>query len=442
MNMDFANIFVILFFAGTLFDLLLNLILERLDYGSRKKNGMEISEELKPFITREKLELINKYEDTKYALWVPRCIFNTVVQLSLILHGFYPYVFNLLWNTFSNIFVTAFLFQLIFSWIFSYIVDLPFKIIAERIEKHFGFSNMTVKLLVLDTVKSLILEAFVIGLLSCVECLFILYCNSWWWLLLGAFYIVFSLLANVIYPVFIAPLFNKFTPVDGELKEKLESLLSRTGFKADGVFTMDASRRSNHSNAYFTGIGRKKRIVLYDTLIKQLDNDEIEAVLAHELGHYHKHHIIKRMIVMIPVSFVVLYIISFIIRFPSLYEGFGFNIVCEINSQGYEAAVPQIQFLGLWLLGIIGEGYTSLLSLAANFFSRRNEYEADSYAVSLIGSAKPLTSALIKLNKENLSEIKPDKVYAAFNYSHPPLMGRIENAQKVEKLNKSNKIES
>ena len=205
---------------------------------------------------------------------------------------------------------------------------------------------------------------------------------------------------------------------EGEIKERIEKLFAKTGFKTSGIFTMDASRRSNHSNAYFTGFGKNKRIVLYDTLLKQLEPSEIEAVLGHELGHCKKHHIAKRMIVMIPLVFVSLLAASLIAKLPALYSAFGYEPLNNV--------APYIQPLGLLFIGLVFEGYGNIVSLVSNFFSRKDEFQADAYSKEMCGTSQPLISALIKLNKENLTELEPPKIYSMFNYSHPPLMERIK----------------
>ena len=181
------------------------------------------------------------------------------------------------------------------------------------------------------------------------------------------------------------------------------------------MFVMDASKRSKHSNAYFTGFGKTKRVVLYDTLIAQLKPEEIKAVLGHELGHYKHHHIIKKMCVMIPCIFGALFLMSLFISRSDLYTTFGFTV----------QPVPEVQFLGIFLLGLVFGGFGTLLSPVTNFFSRRDEFQADAFAKNLCGTGKPLVTSLVTLNKENLSELTEPKIYSVFNYSHPPLLERI-----------------
>ncbi len=441
--MVYSNFFVVLFLVGTIYDLILHQILEYIDYINRKKHGREIPPELADYIDDDRLDLIIRYEDAKYFLWVPRSIISTLFTLLFVLSGFYVSVFDFFWKLTQNTFFTSFMFYIVAAQLPGFVIDLPFSLWGEfKIEKKFGFSNMTAKLWIMDFLKSLALELILTAVITGVACLLIEYANSWWWLLLGVFYVVFSLVANIVYPMFIAPIFNKFTPVEGELKDVLTSLMDKAGFKSNGIFTMDASKRSNHSNAYFTGLGKSKRIVLYDTLVNTMSNEEIEAVLGHELGHYKKHHIVKRMVVMVPVIFLALYVVSFLVRYPSLYQGFGFDVSTEVDYRGEVVALPYVQFFGLLLLEIVFEGYATLLSLLSNTFSRKNEFEADSFSVTSVGGAEPLVNALIKLNKENLSEINPPHIYTVFKYSHPPLIERIKNARRVEKNCKCGKVMS
>lgn len=416
--MDLSNVFVIVFLVGTGFSFFLNFMLERMDFSFRKKHGREIPEEIKDYVDAETLDKTCQYEDAKYNLWFPSAFLEVVLSLYLVWVGFYPAVFKWIYHWTQNSFFAAFLFLVLVS-IPGAILSVPFALYSEfGIEKHFGFSKMTIGMWIMDSIKSLALSLVIsLPLLGIMIALF-KYASDWWWILLGCVYVAFSLAISVIYPLFIAPIFNKFTPLEeGELKTRLEKLLEKCGFKASGLFVMDASKRSGHSNAYFTGFGKSKRVVLYDTLIEQLSIDEIEAVLGHELGHYKHHHIIKRMCFMIPMIFVVLFVISFLVKFPYLYKGFGFD--------AGEKVPFQMMFVGVFLLSMVFEGYSDFAGLISNSFSRKDEFQADAFSKKICGTEEPLVTALIKLNKENLSEIQVPKIYSAFNYNHPPLLERI-----------------
>jgi STE24 endopeptidase len=416
--MQFSNTFVIIYFTGVLFSFILNEFLEYADYRYRKIHGHIVPQELTDYMTADDLARTCAYEDAKYKLWIPSGFVAAAIGVTLMVSGFYPYLFNLIWNITTNVYVTVLLFALCAS-IPEAVISLPFELYGEfNIEKKFGFSTMTFRLWFQDQVKSLIISIVIaVPLLLIMTAL--LEHTSWWWLLLGSVYVVFSLGMSIVYPLWIAPLFNKFTSLeDGELRMRVTTYLEKTGFHASGVFVMDASKRSNHSNAYFTGIGKSKRVVLYDTLVKQLSVDELGAVLGHELGHYKKHHIIKRLCVMIPLIFIVLFAVNAVINWKMLYTGFGFIVP--------DVIFPHMKFIGLFLLSESFGNYRSLAGLVGNYFSRRDEYAADRFSAELCGSGKPLCSALVKLNKENKSEITPPKIYSIFNSSHPTLLERIK----------------
>ncbi|MBQ0039076.1 MAG: M48 family metallopeptidase [Treponema sp.] len=415
--MDYSNIFVILFLAGTAFDFLLNQFLEFIDWSFRKKNGKVVPAELKGHVDEEKLSQVCAYEDAKYFFWIPRNVVSLVVNVVLVLSGFYVFVFDSVWAWTGNVYLTILLFAFL-SGIPSSIIGIPFSLYREfKIEKKFGFSNMTLKMFIMDSIKETLVSLVIAVPLILAAVSFIGHFEKWWWLFFGLVYLAISLGLSYVYPIWIAPIFNKFVPLEeGELKTKIEALFAKTGFKTSGIFSMDASKRSNHSNAYFTGLGKNKRIVLYDTLVKQLDTEEVVAVLAHELGHCKHHHITKRMCFMIPMIFAVLFAVSVLIKNDMLYTGFGFN-----PENGFAA----LKFVGIFLLGLSFGGFDSLVSLISNASSRRDEFQADRYSKDMCGTGKPLSTALIKLNKENLSEIVPPKIYSVFNYNHPPLLERI-----------------
>lgn len=417
--MQLSNIFVILFVVGTVVEFVVDYSLEFLDYKHRKLKGRNIPTELTEYITAEDLDKTCKYEDAKYKSYLVQFPIKTFFSAALLLFGFYAFVYNAAWSWTSSTFWAFFLFQVITS-VPSNILSIPFDLYDEfKIEKKFGFSTMTFKLWLLDEIKS-----FAIGLIVALPLLFAICfllqkATSWWWILLSVVVIIFSLIISIVYPMFIAPLFNKFSPLEeGELKTRLESLLQKCGFKSSGLYVMDASKRSKHSNAYFTGFGKSKRVVLYDTLINQLTPEEIEAVLGHELGHYKHRHIVKRLFVVCPVIVLVFFLVNLFINTPSLYNGFGFTVSSEIPLN----LLP----VGLLLLMSIFNGFMTFLSPITNHFSRKDEFEADKFSQNLCGTYKPLASALIKLNKENLSEITVPKIYSVFNYSHPPLLERIQ----------------
>ncbi len=283
------------------------------------------------------------------------------------------------------------------------------------IEARFGFNQMTPALFIADHVKQWLL-GLALGLpLLYVVLWFMQTAGEMWWLYTWAVWVGFNLLIMAIFPTFIAPLFNKFQPLeDLSLRQRIEGLLKRCGFHSNGVFVMDGSRRSSHGNAYFTGLGNSKRIVFFDTLLKQLSAEEIEAVLAHELGHFKHHHIRKRMILMFSLSLVLLWVLSQLQQMHWFYQGLGV-------SQPDTAMALLLFFLVLPV-------FTFLLHPLTSYHSRLHEYQADSYAASQT-PARDLVSALIKLYRDNAATLTPDPWYSRYYDSHPPAPLRIAHLQ-------------
>ncbi|MBL8470979.1 MAG: M48 family metallopeptidase [Rhodocyclaceae bacterium] len=292
------------------------------------------------------------------------------------------------------------------------ILDLPFGIYRTFVlEQRFGFNRMTPRLFAADLAKSLLLTlAIGTPLLFAVLWLMQAMGQSWWlyvWLL----WIGFSLLSQVIYPLWIAPLFNKFSPLDNPaLRARIEALLARCGFRVSGLFVIDGSRRSAHGNAYFTGFGAAKRIVFFDTLLDKLQAEEIEAVLAHELGHFRHHHIVKGMLLMAALSLGLLWLLGQLIHQPWFFQGLG------MQAEGTAAA--------LVLFSLVLPAFLFPLTPLFSALSRRNEYEADAFAAAN-ASAGSLVDALVKLYRDNASTLTPDPLYSAFYDSHPPAALRI-----------------
>ncbi len=296
--------------------------------------------------------------------------------------------------------------------VLSSIVDLPFSLYRTFvIETHFGFNKMTLRLFMVDLAKGALLGAL-IGLPVLLAVLWLMErMGAQWWLYVWLFWLGFNLLALLIYPTVIAPLFNKFTPLaDATLRERIESLMARCGFRASGLFVMDGSKRSAHGNAYFTGFGQAKRIVFFDTLLQKLAPEEIEAVLAHELGHYRRRHVWKRIGVLALASLGFLWLLGVLIDAPWFYEGLG------MTSQGTAPA--------LVLFSLAVPVFTFPLAPLMSAFSRRHEYEADAYAAQQT-HAGDLIAALVKLYRDNAATLTPDPLYSTFYDSHPPAAARI-----------------
>ncbi|MCF2133157.1 MULTISPECIES: M48 family metallopeptidase [Burkholderiaceae] len=297
------------------------------------------------------------------------------------------------------------------------LVDLPFDYARHFvIEARFGFNRMSRKLFFADLVKGTLLGAlFGLPLLFVVLWL-MQQAGAMWWIWAWLVWVAFSVGVLVLYPSVIAPLFNKFEPLtDVSLRERIESLMHRCGFAAKGLFVMDGSRRSAHGNAYFTGFGAAKRIVFFDTLLSRLDGSEIEAVLAHELGHFKHRHVLKRMIITFALSFALLALLGWLAQRPWFYTGLGVTP----SMTGSNNALALILFF--LVMPVFLFFVTPLTSLS----SRKHEFEADAFAATQ-ARAQDLISALVKLYQDNASTLTPDPVYCAFYYSHPPAAQRIE----------------
>lgn len=279
------------------------------------------------------------------------------------------------------------------------------------LEARFGFNKMTPKLYLADKLKGLIL-GLVIGAPFLLVILWLMQVTGrFWWIWAFVFISGFQLLMIVIFPTFIAPWFNKFEPLkEGEFREKILALADQVGFKTSGIFSMDGSKRSAHSNAYFTGIGKSKRIVLFDTLLEQMSMEQGLAVLAHEMGHYKMKHIQRMLIVQTVFLLVGLYILSLLLDFQNLYFAFGL-------APSHHAA--------LVLFSLLSGAVTFYLGPLMNLLSRKHEYEADRFAALTLRDGKPMEEALINLTVKNLSNLTPHPWYSAYHYSHPTPVERI-----------------
>jgi STE24 endopeptidase len=298
------------------------------------------------------------------------------------------------------------------------VLSIPFSLYDTfKIENKYGFNAMTGKLWVVDFLKSMLLSTILITIVLTAALWLIQSSPESWWIWVWVFYLVFSLFIMYISPYVIEPLFNKFTPIENEsLAQKIRELLQRVGIKVSRVFKMDESKRSRHTNAYFSGFGKVKRIILYDTLLEKMDQDELLAVLSHEAGHWKKKHVLKLIIISEIISLAAIYI-----SFRILQTDFLTNIF-HIEHHTFFAKVVILGFIG----SIVSFPFIPL----GNYISRRFEREADRFSIQLMENKENISSALIKLSKDNLSNLYPHPLYAAFYYSHPPIAERIESINK------------
>jgi STE24 endopeptidase len=295
------------------------------------------------------------------------------------------------------------------------VIGIPFSLYSNfKIENRYGFNTMTLRLWVGDLFKSTAISA-VLGIAVVATALAIIQASpAWWWLWVWAFLLLFGVFVMYISPSVIEPLFFKFGPVAVEgLEEKIRTLMERAGLKVGRVFQVDASRRSRHSNAYFTGIGRVKRIVLFDTLIGQMSQDEILAVLAHEVGHWKKRHVLKRIIQSELTALCGLFLAYHALSWDGLSRLIGLA-----DASFYVRMV---------IVGFLGSIVMFPLTPLSSFLSRRDEREADRFASELTARPDAMASALVKLSRENLSNLHPHPVYAKFYYSHPPVVERVRS---------------
>ena len=300
------------------------------------------------------------------------------------------------------------------------IAGLPFELYDTFVlEKKYGFSTITWRLWITDLIKSLILSAIIMTIMISAFMAFIYYLPASWWFWAWVFFTLFEIILLWLYPVLIAPLFNKYEPIKDEaLREKIYALMDKVGLKTKGIYQVDEGKRSKHTNAYFTGIGKTKRIVLYDTLLSSHTPDEIIAVLAHEIGHWKKKHILKQLSFMIITSLVLLYFIYLIVNWSFLYSAFGLKVTPV--------------YAGLFLVSLYLSSAAYFLGPIGAAVMRRYEREADKTAWELTGTSEPMISALKRLAKDNLTNLHPHPLYVWFYYSHPPLIERIEYLQAMD----------
>lgn len=375
----------------------------------------DVPKQMEGIYDQEKYQKQQAYqkENSRFGLFSSFVSFS-IIFLLLIFHGFgwldqyvRSYVDNYLLISLAFI---AILF------VANELISLPFAYYSSFIiEEKYGFNKSTKKIFWLDQIKSLLLAIILGGLILSLLIWFYTSFGNFAWLYAWGAMTAFTLLMTLFYSNVIVPLFNKQTPLeDGELRNAIENFSQKAGFELNNIYVMDASKRSTKANAYFTGLGKKKRIVLFDTLINDLNTEEIVAVLAHEIGHYKKKHIIKHLIVSTIYTGVLLFILSFFLQNQDLALALGSDI-------------PSFH-LGIIAFSILFTPISLILGLLMNISSRKNEYEADAFAAQF-GLSDPLISGLKKLSIESLSNLNPDPWNVFFYYSHPTLLQRIEKLE-------------
>lgn len=406
-----------IYLALAALDLAWALFLTCLNYLHVERHGGELPEILRGSLSPEEVAKASDYSKARMRLSLVSATVTTLIALAAVAAGFFGGLDRLLAGLLPGVFLQGAVFLgLVLA--LSSLLDLPFSLYSTFVlERRFGFNTTTFRTWLLDGLKGLAL-----GLALGLPLLRLLYAfidgaGGLWWLWAAVAFSAISLGLSILYPLFVAPLFNKFSPLpEGSLADSIRNLATRLGFRMGGIYVMDGSRRSRHSNAYFTGFGRAKRIVLFDTLIETMTEEEVLAVLAHEIGHEKKRHVLKTTAASIALSFAAFYLMSLMQDWPALHAAFGFV------REGRAAPTKHSLLL---ILGLVSGPASFFLTPLFSAWSRRHEYEADRFSVDALGNPGPLSSALLRLNRENASNLAPHPLYSAWYYSHPTLRERL-----------------
>jgi len=373
-----------------------------------------------PDVFREKIDLDSHqkaadYTSTKTRFTILEGVLDVVLLLAFTLGGGIQFFANLN-SAWLNTPILQGMATIVSVLLLSSALGIPFNLYRIFvIEARFGFNKITLGLYFKDALKGVLIGTL-IGLPLLLGVIWMMdRMGEYWWLYVWLVWMAFNLLLLFIYPTYIAPMFNKFTPMqDDEMKLRIGSLLQRCGFTTSGLFVMDGSKRSTHGNAYFTGFGKSKRIVFFDTLLERLSGNEIEAVLAHELGHFKRHHVVKRIATTFAMSLAFLWLLGQLMQTSWFYQGLG-------------VSTPSTA-LALLLFFMVLPVFSFLLQPLMSAYSRKHEFEADAYAAQQTASSD-LVSALVKLYQDNASTLTPDPLYSSFYDSHPPAAIRIAHLQ-------------
>ena len=408
-------VFLVIILAILIGEYLLNLIVETKNVRFLRT---DLPDEFSGYYDRGKYRKSQEYlkENTRFGLITDSIA--TPVTIAFILFG----GFNLIDQSARSFHLSTIPTGLIFAAVLmlaSQIVAIPFSIYSTFvIEEKYGFNKTTPRTFVLDILKTWVLAAVIGGILFLAVLWFFEEAGPWAWAYCWIAVTLFQVFLLFVAPVVIMPIFNKFTPLeDGELREAIEEYAKKQDFKLKGVFTMDGSKRSTKSNAFFTGFGRFRRIVLFDTLIEKQTKDELVSVLAHEMGHYKKKHILKSIVISIFTTGLMFYILSIFINNRELFAAF----------QMQHTSI----YASLFFFGFLYAPIDMILSVFGNMLSRRHEYEADGYAVATYRKPQSMITALKKLSVDNLSNLTPHPLKVFLTYSHPPVLERIRAIRKL-----------
>ena len=405
--------YLIFFFLRTGTQIFLN----RLNTSYLRQHGNTVPEVFQDTVDPEKLKKIFAYTVDSANFGILSALAGQGFFLVILLSGFLPWLVRTIhqggfgWITGGLVFFACLS-------VLANLLRIPFSLYGTFvIEDRYGFNTKTFRVWITDLLKGLIISALLGGLLLWLLLTLVVHAGfAWWvwaWMLTGAA----EFLMIWLYPVVIAPLFNKFEPIENkELVQGIGTLMSRAGLRAKGVFRMDASKRSKHTNAYFTGIGKSKRIILFDTLLGSHSGDEILAVLAHEIGHWKKRHVQKQLILAELLSLAGFFVVAKLLDWPLIYQTFGFPEL--------------IPYVGLFLVAALFSPLGYFAQPVASAISRKFEREADDFTLEIMQAPEPMAAALKRLAADNLANLAPHPLYAWFYYSHPPLVERIERLKK------------
>lgn len=389
--------------------------------------GSIVPDEFKGSVDTTLLQKTCDYQIENMRFGVAESMFNNIVVVVFIFGGLLN-AYNSWVMSFNLSFVYC---GVVFFLLLSYgetILSIPFSLWRTfKIEKKYGFNTTTVRIWLADSIKSLVISTILMGALIAVGLYVIQRSPDYWWLWVWIVFFIFSIVLMYVSPYIIEPLFNKFTPISEEsMVDKIQEMMGRAGITVKSVFKMDASRRSTHTNAYFTGIGKVKRIILYDTLIEKVDDEELLAILAHEAGHWRKRHLLKLIAAYEVMTLAALYCFHIALKTDAALNIF--NITINISGGSFFVKLLLISFIA----GIAVFPFKPL----SNAVSRRYERQADRFAAALTGRSDKMRSALVKLAKDNLSNLHPHPLYVLFHYSHPPVLERLNYLANLNQIKK------
>ncbi|PHR28052.1 MAG: peptidase M48 [Desulfotalea sp.] len=411
------NIWLTLVLGIILFSLALELFVSYLNLGALTP---ELPKEFEGIYNKDEYRKSQDYTKatTRFGIF-ENCISTSITVIFLVLGGF-NWLDTLARQFGYNAIVTGLIFTACLG-LLSFITGMPFSIYSTFvIEERFGFNKTTAKTFILDIIKGSLLAIALGGPLLALVFWFFETTGTYAWVYCWVGIVAFSVLMQFIAPIFIMPLFNKFTPLEpGELKDKINLYSTKEKFQLSGIFTMDGSKRSTKLNAFFTGFGKFRKIVFFDTIVEELTADEIVSVLAHEMGHYKLKHIVKMMLISTLQTGFMFFLLSLFLKFPEISQGF----LLEHTSI----------YASLIIFGFLYSPISLFTSIGINSLSRKHEFQADAYAATTTGESKHLITSLKKLSRANLSNLTPHPVHVFLHYSHPPLLERIEQLLTVKK---------